>query len=105
MEQPMEACDKLERHSLPQKTTSILELGKTKDDVEEKPTLVKGRRCQDTRRERWREGTPGIETTHGGKRDIRQGKQDQGASGEVGKTGVQGEGETNRQEATQNHET
>ena len=45
--------------------------------------------------ERWREGTPpGIGTMHGGNRDTKKGKQDREASGEVGTTGVQGEGET-----------
>ena len=44
----------------------------------------------------WREGAPPeIETMHGGNRDMTQGKQDRGPSGEeVGKTGVPGEGET-----------
>ena len=50
--------------------------------------------------DRWREGTPpGIETMHGGNRDTKQGKQDREASGEVGRTGVQGEGETGDQPA------
>ena len=38
------------RNRPPQKTTNVLGLGKTKDDVEEEPTLMQGRRCQDTRR-------------------------------------------------------
>ena len=50
--------------------------------------------------DRWTEGAPpGIEAMHGGNRDPTQGKQDRGPSGEVVKTGVQGEGETGDQPA------
>ena len=84
------------RNSLPQETARLL------GSVKEEPTLVQDRRCWDTRRDtsadRWRGGAPrGIETMHGGNRDMTQGKQDKGPSGEVGKTGVQGEGETRDQ--------
>ena len=48
--------------------------------------------------DRWREGAlQGIETMHGGSRDMTQGKQDWGPSGEVWRTGEQGEGETRDQ--------
>ena len=48
--------------------------------------------------DRWREGTPpGIGTMPSGNRDTKKGKQDREASGEVGTTGVQGEGETGDQ--------
>ena len=50
--------------------------------------------------DRRRQGTPpGIETMRGGNQDTEQGKQDRDASGEVGKTGVQGEGATGDQPA------
>ena len=45
------------------------------------------------------EGGPGIETMRCGNQGTEQGKQDREASGEVGKTGVQGERETGDQPA------
>ena len=47
----MEARSKLGKNHLPQKTTIVLELGKTKD-VEEEPTFVQVRKCQGTRKRR-----------------------------------------------------
>ena len=75
----MEARSKLERNNLPQKSTIVLELGKTKD-VEEEPTLVQDGKYV---RARTRGDPPRIKTAQGGNRDTRQGKQSQEVSSEV----------------------